>query len=157
MTTENVNEIWAIVKKQRKDFYFSSDACNNSMLRFDVIEDIIDAIEQSQNISSTTDLYENVTQETFDTAGKIFTYLGLCPPDTHKFYDDLFTEETPKNIILAMLSMLKTTRNADRISSQKIFLNVADKLKIDNHYSNINDLTSANCTMNCNDILKVLG
>ena len=75
----------------------------------------------------------------------------------HKFYDDLFTEESPKNIILAMLSMLKTTRNADRISSQKIFLNVADKLKIDNHYSNINDLTSANCTTNCNDILKVLG
>ena len=127
------------------------------MLKSIVIEDIIDAIEQSQNISQTTDLYENITHETFETAGKMFTYLGFCPPNTHRFYEVLFTEESPKNIILAMLSMLKTTRNADRISSRKIFLNVAEKLKIDNHYSNINDLTSANCTMNCNDILKVLG
>ena len=127
------------------------------MLKSIVIEDIIDAIEQSQNISPTTDLYENVTQETFETAGKMFTYLGFCPPDTHKFYKDLFTEESPRNIILATISMLKTTRNANRISSGQIFLNIAEKLKINNHYRNINDLTSGNCTTNCNEILKVLG
>ena len=127
------------------------------MLKSIVIEDIIDAIEQSQNISPTTDLYENVTQETFETAGKMFTYLGFCPPNTHKFYLDLFNEESTKNIMLAMISMLKTTRNANRISSEQIFLNVAEKLKINNHYRNIKDLTSANCTTSCNEILNVLG
>ena len=127
------------------------------MLKSIVIEDIIDAIEQSQNISQTTDLYENITHETFETAGKMFTYLGFCPPNTHQFYEVLFTEESPKNIILAMISMLKTTRNANRISSEQIFLNVAEKLKINNHYRNIKDLTSANCTGSCNEILNVLG
>ena len=87
----------------------------------------------------------------------MFTYLGFCPPDTHKFYEDLFTDESPKNIILAMISMLKTTRNANRISSEQIFLNVAEKLKINNHYRNIKDLTSGNCTTSCNEILNVLG
>ena len=127
------------------------------MLKSIVIEDIIDAIEQSQNITTTADLYENVAKETFETAGKMFTYLGFCPPDTHKFYKDLFTEESPRNIILATISMLKTTRNANRISSGQIFLNIAEKLKINNHYRNINDLTSGYCTTNCNEILKVLG
>ena len=126
------------------------------MLKSIVIEDIIDAIEQSQSISQSTD-YENVTQETLETAGKMFTYLSLCPPNTHKFYYDLFTDESPKNIILAIISMLKTTRNANKISSDKIFLNVAEKLKINNHYRNIKDLTSANCTTSCNEILNVLG
>ena len=126
------------------------------MLKSIVIEDIIDAIEQSQSISPSTD-YENVTQETLETAGKMFTYLSFCPSNTHKFYKDLFTEESPRNIILATISMLKTTRNANRISSGQIFLNIAEKLKINNHYRNINDLTSGYCTTNCNEILKVLG
>ena len=126
------------------------------MLKSNIIENITDAIEQSQSISFTTE-YENVTQETLETAGKMFTYLGFCPPDTHKFYKDLFTEETPKNIILAMISMLKTTRNANRISSEQIFLNVAEKLKINNHYRNIKDLIYANCTTSCNEITNVLG
>ena len=48
-------------------------------------------------------------------------------------------------------------QKTNRISSEQIFLNVAEKLKINNHYRNIKDLTSANCTTSCNEILNVLG
>ena len=84
------------------------------------------------------------------------TYLSLCPSDTHSFYDILFRSETPKNIVLAMLSMLKTTRNAGKIAAEKIVGKVAEKLKI-NHFKNIDDLINGKCTTNCTDIFEFFG
>ena len=161
MTRDNVDEIWSIVKEAKKNFTHSSNACSKEsrtkvLFKSDVIKDIIDGIEQRRNLNSTSDLYKNVTQETFDMAAKMATYLFLCPSDTHSFYDVLFRTETPKNIVLAMLSMLKTTRNAGKIAAEKIVGKVAEKLKID-HFKNIDDLINGKCTTNCTDILEIFG
>ena len=154
----NVNEIWNIVKVFRKKFYLNfyvHNNCDNSMLKSNFISNLTDAIEQNQNLSSSRELYGNVSQETFEIAGKIFTYLGFCPSATHELYKDLFYE-SPKEIISAMISILKTSRNADKKSAYKIFLKVAEKLKI-NNYKNIKDLNDGNCTKDCNESFNVLG
>ena len=155
LTENNLDSFWNTVKKIRKGVYKSSNACKETMLKVNAVRDLIDEIEKDRNINSTTELYENVTQETLETAGEMFTFLTFCPPETHAFYDDLF-KETPKNMILAIISMLKTARNAVKESTKNIALKTFEKLKINNHYRNIEDLNIGNCTLNCNDFLNTL-
>ena len=62
------------------------------------------------------------TNKTLETAAKIFTYLNLCPPKKLiSFYEDLFNTASAKNMTLALLSILKTSKNAVKQSSAKIY------------------------------------
>ena len=74
---------------------------------------------------------ENVSAETFQTAGEIFTYLNFCPPKgLSDFLSNLIKSESPKNIALAMMSLMQTTQNAAKKSSIRIFTKTMETFQL---------------------------
>ena len=60
-------------------------------------------IQLNMNVSSIP--LENVPEETIETAGEMFTYLGFCSKDFEglsNFYIETFAKLSTKNIIVAL-------------------------------------------------------
>ena len=123
--------IWEFIKNMRrniiletKDFYhsrmFSSNYCqeNNTILVNDMILQNINNIENKLDINSSENIFDNVTDKTFSTAARMFTYLNHCPPKVVFFYQDLFRKSSLKDIILN--SHQNTTTMMNRIMTMRL-------------------------------------
>ena len=70
-----------------------------------------------------------VSKQNLETAGNIFTYMNFCPTfQLHSFYKDLFKTASTKDIILALISLLKSSHNADKETTIKVFEKVMQRI-----------------------------
>ena len=92
--------------------------------KFDVIRNIKN-VKETINLSKISDeTYGNISEKTLETAAKMFTYLNYCPPKRFiTFFEDLFNTASARNMTFAMLSVMKTSKNADQRASTRIFQN----------------------------------
>ena len=81
----------------------------------------IEQIEENLNLNISSLVYENVTIETVDVAGKMFLYLNFCPDAKFLlFLEDLFKTASLQNMLLSLTSITKTSQNAVQKSSSLI-------------------------------------
>ena len=80
----------------------------------------IDVVEEKLKLNTTITPNKNVSYETLQFAANIFIYLNYCPPKD--FYIlSVIKSESAKNILLALISMMKTSKNAGIKTSIEIF------------------------------------
>ena len=150
----DLENVWNIVKETRKSFLFEAkealSACqfnsNPSLLSPNVIQENQNKVEKELEFNAKTTLYENVSERTLQTAAEMFTYLNQCPQE-HKllsFYKDLFKSASPKDIILALTSVMKTTNNLEKEKSVNIFRKVMESINLLN-YEDLQIIIKGNC------------
>ena len=159
---------WRIVKERRKMFLKTTSSCDDytgTIVSDSHISDNIDNIIEkltSDTIMSTS--FDDVSEETLETAAKMFTYLNFCPNELFSFYADLFLNASPKEIMLALRSINKASITAaHKISSTKIFDRFTSISKL-THYKDIEKLALTgfpeNCKSkagSCNEIINLMG
>ena len=152
-----LEKIWKTVRETRKSFQFedtdSSPECqtktNPLLLSASIINENNKKIEKELGWNAKTALYENISKETLETAAEMFTYLNHCPQE-HKllsFYKYLFKTASPKDIILALTSIMKTTKDLEKEKSENIFRKVMESFKLLT-YENLQIIIKGNCYSN---------
>ena len=176
-TQYNFETIWGIIKDVRTSFMenIDPDECgvDYKMPQNEYISKNINKVEEKFEFSSNSNnsIFENVSQETFEEAFKMYTFLNFCPPKMKYFYTEIFKNASPKNMISALAGLLKTSRNAaEKEAATKIFPKLMEKLKL-TYYKSIDLITGMkyvddfydDCVTNavdlqsCNNSNKILG
>ena len=131
---DNIDNFWIIIKQVRKNYLSQNDdpECKNNQIAEDDIKTNIDNIEENLNTNSTNyDYYdENITEDILQTGAEMFTYVNFCPPKKLlQFYKELLLQGSTKDIILAVTNIMKTRRNAEKVTATKIWSKIEMKLK----------------------------
>ena len=121
----NQENVWKIVKQIRKSFLSQNTEpeCQDheTLLSDSYIKDNIDVVEEKLKLNIETDHNKKVSDETLQFAANLFTYLNYCPNKDFHVLLSIIKSESAKNILLTLTSMMKTSQNAGKISSTKIF------------------------------------
>ena len=100
-----------------------------SLLSDCYIKDNIDVVEEKLKLKIEITQNRNVSVETLQFAASIFTYLNFCP--TKDFYVlSVIKFESAENILLALASMMKSSQNAGKKSSTRIFSKAMEIFKL---------------------------
>ena len=120
------------------------------MLSKRTIEENINAVQKKLPVNNSTLALNNVTTETLQTAAEIFIYLTYCPKITLiQFYKQLLEHDSPKEIILALTSIIKKSTDAPiKDTSIKIFSKAMRIFKL-NSYINIETITTNGYSGKC--------
>ena len=153
--------MWKIVEERRK-LLLSKDSepeCQdtNTLLTENLIQENSNYIESKIILNQNTTV-QNVTIPTgiFKSAAEIFTYLNYCPPKLYFFMKGLLKTDSPTSIILALTSIIKSSRNAAKESSIEIFLKAMNDFKL-NTYEDIESLVNgANDQKNFSMLSKLI-
>ena len=159
MTQLDLENVWKLVKTIRKAFLSHKlrskkkdvdcdrdDAYNNLLVEY-FIKMNIDSLAEKLQLNPTSVPNENVSYKTLETAGEIFTYLNYCPDKLESIITNVLENETPKDIILAFTSILKSSTNSIKQSMRNILSKVMESFKLDT-YEKIQVLTKGKCYTN---------
>jgi len=126
-------KIWKIVRQIRKSFLsqLKNPKCQNSetLLSDTYIKDNIDVVEETFKQHIEIKPKKSLSHETLQFAANLFTYLSYCP--TKDFYVlSVIKSESAKNILLALISMMKTSKNAGIKTSTEIFTKAMEMFQL---------------------------
>ena len=153
MTNFDFENVWKIAKKIRLMFLSQNIDldCNydGTLLSDKYIQLIMNNLAEKVDKSTTN---KHISQETlFNTAAEMFTYLTYCPsiiPNNLLFQAHLLQSSTPKEMIIALTSFLKTSNNAaDKTGAVDTLVKVLESLKL-NQYEHIQIITKGKCYSN---------
>ena len=109
----------------------------------------INSLAEKLNVNATSTPKDNISRETLETAGAIFTYLNYCPPKKLlPLILNLLRTETPKNIIMALTSIKETKDESKKNIVKKIAINILRKVMESLHlttYEKIQIFTKRKC------------
>ena len=125
-----------MVRQVRNDFLIKNNNPESSIdldnkIAEKYIKTNIDRVEiYLTKDSNDYDSYENVTERNLQIGAEMFTFLNFCPPkNLIKFYKELLLQKSPKDIILAMTNIMKTRKNAEKVTATKILIKIENNLK----------------------------
>ena len=169
MTKLDLESFWNIVREIRKSFLSENtnpDCDSDNILLSDtIINDNINTVEEKLKLNTTLPQNESLSDDTLQIGFQMFTYLNYCPATLFNFIRDIKESATPKDILLALTSIEKSSQNAIQRSSAKIFTKAMEVFKL-NHYKNINtiaieegfhDCTMDNVVDSCKETIEILG
>ena len=160
--------IWKIIRQIRKSFLSQNtdppcDFNNPSLLIDNHIRDNIETMGEKLKLNTTSSRNKNVSDKILQTAAHMFNYLNLCPSTEanalSNFLKDLFKYRSAKNILLALTSIMKSSKDAKKESSTKIFMKAMEIFKLST-YSDIEVITKEkkiNEFKHFNKTRKILG
>ena len=102
----------------------------NVFLNEETIKENFGILTKKMKVNSTVET-TTVSKDTLETSARMYTYLTYCPPKLLSMYRTLFMNSSPKKIILALSSILKTSDGAAKKTTGKIFTKVMEKLGLD--------------------------
>ena len=151
-TKLNQKKIWKIVEKTRIAFlseHHTDLSCDsNSILLSDKkILKNINSLAAELKLNTTFIPNKNASNETLQIAAEMFTYLNYCPTAFDKIFSFskyLFETGTPKEIIFALMTLMKTSQNAAKTGTIEIFSKVMETLSL-SHYKDIQIITKGKC------------
>ena len=138
----NQENIWKTVRQIRKSFLSQNTdpQClirynsNPSLLIDNHIKDNIKTVGEKLKLNTTYYTNKKISERILHTAAEMFTYLNYCPTAEAKtlsiFLQDLFTSSSAKNILLALTSMMKSSKNSEKESSIEIFMKTMEIFKL---------------------------
>ena len=153
------------MKETRKIFLSKHDnpECQgfHELLWNNYIMESIETLEENLELNTNSNPNKHLTLENFQTLSKMFTYLSFCPEKQENLYTfiEKINSESPKNILLALASIMKAAKNACKKSSNKIFIKTMEVFGLSN-YKKINVLTTEErCkdSKSCFETSKTLG
>ena len=166
---DDIDNIWKIIKQVKKSFLISNDNHLQCQTAFHlVLEDEIRANNDNVEKYLTTNSadynsHEYIGEDILQTAAEMFTYLNFCPSKKLiLFYKELLLKRSTKDILLAITNVIKTRRNAEKVTAEKLLSKIDKKLK-NLKYNIIDSLTQmkpsfVNCTdKSCSEEMKSLG
>ena len=164
--------IWDIVKKTRLSFLseYTDTDCYQTLLPDNNIQDNMNSLASQLFLNTTSIPKANTSHKTLELAVQMFMYLNYCPSKLLKFTASLLKDGSPKEIILAMISVIKTNKNlAEKYTTIKMFSKVMDIFSL-KQYEQVQIITKGycgtnttldNCTLNADitnkEVLKILG
>ena len=142
------NNVWKVVKEVRSKFLTDNlePECNivNTLVSEDSIKDNMEIVMSKLNLEIMTCYpIENLTLENIYDAADMFIYLNYCPSKLLPLFHHLFMTQSPKNILLAMTNIFKTSQNAEKDISIKIFKNMMKHFNLSN-FENLELLVDEN-------------
>ena len=167
MTELDKDKVWNIVRETRNLFLlnYKNAKCDYhyTLLTKYNIKQNINALSKRLNLTPTSVVKRNISQETLQFSFEIFTYLNFCPPKFYFAIEHIVKTGTPKEIILG-LTLFKSLspkistilrylmKNLNLTMFEKIQIITKGKCsKIDNgSCSRLMEITN-------NETLKVLG
>ena len=164
MTQLDQENVWQIVRKIRKSFLSQHKdlTCQKgykNTLSDNHIKDNVNTLGEKIKQNATLNTNRNVSDETLFFAANLFTFLSYCPTKNFNFVKYLVESESVKNILMALTNMIKTSQNADKKSSTRIFKKAMEVFDL-NMYKNIDAITREkgfDDSKQFNEILQVLG
>ena len=151
MKHHDLKSIWNVVKYTRSLLlteFSENTQCstiNPSLLSDNIIQNHIEQVSETLNVTVVSDSLANVTNKALEAAAEMFIYLNFCPPTLLHLYKKLFKSEKPKKILLAMTSILKRSDSVSKESSHKIWAKLKDFLPT--LYSQDDDKIVKNCNL----------
>ena len=141
--------IWRIAKFVRKSVLYEmpSPKCESVLLSDDDVKSNIDYFAKELKLDPSSIPNNRVSYQTLEVAGEVFTYLNYCPPNLIPLITHILKTETPKDIILAFTSIMKTSDRRVRESSKEIFLKIMESFKL-KQYEKIQRITKGKCYTN---------
>ena len=142
--------VWKIIKETRKSFLFEHTHIdceginNNILLDINYIKQNIHNLEEELKLNITSTPAKHVSAETLETAAKMFIYLNNCPPKYLSLISNILKSEKPKDIILALSSIMVTTKNFQKIVTAKVFSKTMETLKL-KHFEVVQINTKRKC------------
>ena len=124
--------VWKIVRQIRKSFLSQNTDPEHqtdipSLLSDYYIKQNIDLVEEKLKLLNTPNTkIKDISDETLKFAANLFTYLNYFPSKDFYVFISVIKSESAKNILLALTSMVKTSQNAVKKSSTKIFTRTMD-------------------------------
>ena len=164
----NQENIWKVIRQIRKsflsfDFNPSCDIGNPLLFHNNHIKKNIKTVGEKLKVNTTYSRNKEVSEIILQTAADMFTYLNFCPSAEARtlsnFLQDLFNSRSAKNILLALTSIMKSSKNAKKESSTKIFMKAMEIFKLST-YSDIEVITKEkkiNKFKHFNETRKILG
>ena len=156
-TTElDLEQVWNLLKETRKLFLSKSKQKSwkdkfcvpgDQLLHRDLITSNVERFAEKLKLNTSSTPNKNVSYKTLETAGEMFTYLNYCPPELELFTSYILGNETPKNMILALIHFMKTSQNSEKESARRILLRVMEALDL-HTYENIQMVTKGKCYIN---------
>ena len=159
-------KIWKIVKETRKSFLsanidpdcqfevYNFDTYNNmidmgnySVLNIYDIEAELNELEKKLKLNQTKTSTQNVSDETLQIGAEIFIYLSFCPNIFKKyisFVEHVLRSDTPRDVILSLENIMKSSQIALKQSSVLIFMKVMEKFRL-KMYEEIQIITNRRC------------
>ena len=149
ITKVDEESLWKIVKKTRNAFLLEhpDPYCPDSLLSNKNIQVIMNNLERELKLNATSTLNENVPMKTLQISGEMFTYLNSCPSSFKKilsFTKYLIENETPRQIMLAFTSIIKTSKNAAKDRAVEIFTKAMETFHL-LQYEEIQIITKGKC------------
>ena len=135
------------MKETRKIFLSKHDSpeCQgfHELIWNTYIKESIETLKKNLELNTNSIPNKQLTLEHFQTLSKMFTYLSFCPEKQENLYTfiEKINSESPKNILLALASIMKAAKNACKKSSNKIFIKTMEVFGLSN-YKKINVLTT---------------
>ena len=112
----------------------------------DVITSQISEVEKQLQVTTSESIFKNMTQETLQKAAEMFIFLASCSETVRSwfyFYEDLFTQQSPAQIIVTLNRVLKgqtTPENMDMKSiARKLFRKIDSVISL--KYTEIKKIT----------------
>ena len=155
-TTElDLEQVWNHLKETRKSFLSKSKQktwdkfCypGDQLLNVEHITSNVKTFAEKLKLNTSSTPNKNVSYKTLETAGEMFTYLNYCPPELELFTSYILGNETPKNMILALIDFAKTSLNSEKESARRILYKVLETLDL-RTYEKIQMVTKSRCSNN---------
>ena len=134
MTKINHEKVWKFVKETRISFLSKEKyptCVENQLFSYQDIYKNVETLGGKLGVDSTFFISLNMTKKDLQTADEMFTYLNYCQPTLYNLIEELKTE-SPKNILSALASIMKSAQNAGRESSIQIFMKAMEILELSN-------------------------
>ena len=141
---------WKIVQEIRKSFLseytepecqYNNDKEDKILLSNNNIKNNINNLEKKLEQSQPS---MDVSDETIQTAAKMFTYLNHCPPKLLSFVENLVTTGRAKDMILGLSNAKNTFEGYVKQSSSKILIKLMETLKL-KQFEKIQIITKGKC------------
>ena len=128
MTNKTNETIWKLLKTIKSEFIGKNCPNYQQLHGSDIMSTLVNEVERRLKVISSDMFFKNVTESKLQSAAKMFIYLTTCSQSVKSwffFYEDLFTQHSPAEIIVTLNRVLKgekTQKNMDRKTiATKIF------------------------------------
>ena len=135
MSNSSIDNIWKIVRNIKAKLSFEKsctyDGIYNCRQYDNEIKPQVDELQRALKINATDEFNENVTKENLNAAAEMFLYINSCSKPLKPwfiFYQDLFQNHSPDQIILTLNRIIKTNRDKKLVSISKKLLNKINSL-----------------------------
>ena len=131
LTNTDFQTIWIVVKNIKSEFISKNCPTWQQLHSREIIRSQITKVEEHLKVTTSEQIFENMTETELQPAAEMFIYLTTCSQSVKSwyfFYEDLFTQHSTAEIIVTLNRVLKGERTQKNMNTKRIATNIFKKL-----------------------------